>query len=516
MTHSHHLKNDLKKLVSGTAFAFAGQVIGNALVYILGIVIGRFLGVDAVGFYFLGLVMMQLASAVSRMGLAEGILRFVSISMGQKDPEKARETIVASVTIAGGASTIIGILLFALSHILAIHVFKKPGLEGYLRWFAAALPVFTVFALLVNSIQALKRMDLVVLVRDIFQPVAMMALALGIFFFHRGPASFLSAHLFSLLLALGVSLYFLGKCDLKFKGPGFGFRDWRVLLAFSLPIGFSDLANYFFRWSDTFLISYFRTSGEVGVYNAALRTTLLLNVLAASVNALYAPMIADQHHHGRQLEVQVILKTIIRWSLTLAMPIVFSIAFLSREILAIWGPEFQTGARAMGILAAAQLVFLPSCILALTLLMSGKQIAETMNTVIVTAVNISLNLFLVPRYGIIGAASSMLVSQSIVFVLRMTEVRYILNAPSFSAKILKPLLAIVPISIAMIVFQNFFMKIGNTIALGSQVGLLAVLSLFVLIGYLGVLFAMGIEAEDLQLLQEIRRKKGGIDVPVVE
>ncbi len=511
MSHSHPIGSDLKKLVSGTALAFAGAVLGNGVVYLLGVLIGRLLGADGVGFFFLGLVMMQLASSVCRMGLAEGILRFVSIAIGKGEPEQALKTIVSSVMIAGTASVVIGSLLFGLSHALALQVFRKPGFELYIRWFAAALPIFTVFSLLTNSVQALKRMDLVVLIRDIFQPTAMIVLALALFQFWRGPSSFLSAHWISLALALGLVGYQLSKLQLSFKGIRPGFHDWKILLAFSLPIGFGDMSNYLFRWSDTFLISYFRTPAEVGIYNAALRTTLLLNVLAGSINALYAPMIADHHHHGRNIEIQVILKTLVRWCVTMALPIVFSIAYMGPEILGLWGPEFRQGATAMAILAVGQLLFLPSNILAFTLLMSGKQVVETINAVAVTVLSIALNLILVPRYGINGAAVSMLISQALVLLARVTEVRMLLSASSFNAKILKPILALVSILLLLGLFHRSILSMGNFIFGGSQIGLMAMMSVMILAAYLAILYWMGFEEEDRMIWQEIRAQRMGMN-----
>lgn len=501
---------ELKRLVSGTALAFGGAVLGNGLVYVLGLVIARLLGPEAVGFYFLGLLTMQLASACCRLGLAEGILRYVAVNVGVGDMARARQTIFSAITVAGVTSVLVGALVFVLSDFLSVTVFKQPGLEPYLKWFAAALPVFTVFVLLVNATQAFGRMDLVVTVRDILQPVVMTALALSFIAVSRTPSSFLAAHFISLAIALLVALRFVHKCGADLAETRDRLGGWRPLLAFSIPIGIGDLINYVFRWFDTFFLTLTRSASEVGTYNAALRTTLLLNVLASSVNALYAPMVASHHNQERHAEIQEILRIFVRWCMMLTLPIVFSMAFLSDQILGLWGAEFQEGSTTLAILAVGQLAGLLSSLLAFTLLMSGKQVIEVMNTAAVTAVNISLNLVLIPKFGVEGAATSMFVSQCVGFLLRVAEVRYSLDTKSFDWKIVKPIVALVPVSLGAVLLWTPLLELGDVVFGGSQLAILTAGFALIVGGYTAALYFLGFEEEDMTLWKEIKGRRAEV------
>jgi O-antigen/teichoic acid export membrane protein len=507
MKNAADIQSDLKKLVSGTALAFGGTVIGNGVVYLLGVVMGRFLGAEVVGLYFMGLVIMQIAAAVSRMGMAESILRFVPVYVSSQDYGKARGTILLAVMIGGALSVLTAGILFFLSPWLSMHFVKNMNLSYYIRWFALALPLFTVGVLLFNAIQSLKRMDLVVIARDLVQPLTLLGLALIFFRFHPKPVSFLSAHFFSVVLALLVALFFLKRSAMHVEEAKSNEFPWKSLMVFSIPIGCSDMAYYLFRWSDTFLLSYFRSAAEVGVYNAALRTTLILNLLAASCTALYAPIIAEHYHHGRKQEVQMILCTMIRWCLSLTIPIVFVMAFLSKDILSLWGPEFVEGSNALIILGLCQLISIPTILLSFTLLMCGKQVIEFGNVIAVTAVNITMNLFFIPRYGINGAAVSMLASQLIAVAVRLGELRSILAVQPYSPKYFKPVLACVPIFLLFVLLQSYMTKIAVTVSLGSQIGAMGVLCILIVGGYYLTLSFLGFEDEDLVLWQEIRNRR---------
>jgi O-antigen/teichoic acid export membrane protein len=504
--------SDLKTLATGTGAAFVGAVLGNAFVYLNGVVIGRLLGAEVLGLYFLGSVVLQIANAVCRVGLPEGLLRFVAIHNAQGDLSRLKGTVLSAVALAATTSAVVAAFLLLFAEPLSVYLFKQPELVPYVKWFAIALPFFTVFVLLVSTIQALKRMDLVVLARDFIQPIIMFSLGIVCFYFiWRSALSFLVGYLASVVLALAVVLYCLGRACPAFRqtraivSPKPTYQ-WKTLLMFSLPIGVADLAHYLFRWSDTLLVSYFRSASEVGVYNAALRTSLLLNLLAVSVNALYAPIIADHHHHGRHQEIEGILKTMVRWCLTLALPLVFTMGLLSEEVLSLWGAEFGAGSTVLKVLAASQLIFIISNLLAFTLLMCGKQYLELGNVAFVAVVNIAANIVIIPEYGITGAAVCMLLSQAIGFFLRLVEVRRVLGLRLYTSMQLKPLAALAPVALLAVTFHEAVLTPVPSLS-GSTVGVMLGMVLFIATSYFAALYLLGIEKEDLLIWSEVRYRR---------
>lgn len=499
------IKSDLSKIATGTALAFAGAVFGNGITYLYGLIIARLLGVDAVGLYFLALVVMQFASAVCRAGLPEGVLRFVAIHNGRDDALRVNGTIIASILVTAGTSLVAGLLLYVLAEPLSLHVLRQPALTGYLRWFAIALPFFSVFVLTMNAIQALKRMDMVVVLRDLLQPLAMLLLTVVLFYTVRASVfSFLGAYVLSVIIALAAAIYALARVFPALTRNASAIFEWKTLLAFSLPVAVGDLVNYLYRWSDTVLISFFRASTEVGIYNAALRTTLLLSLLAISVNALYAPIIADHYHNGRRQELQDILRTLVRWCLMLALPIVLAIVLLADNILGLWGPAFVEGVTAMRLLALSQLLFIGSALLAFTLLMAGRQYLETGNVLLVTVVNITLNVILIPRFGIIGAAVTMLISETVALGLRTVEVHRMLGVQVYTAKYLKPIFALAPAATVGGILKAPVARIAAATVAGADLGTIVLLLPVIVITYGITLLVLGVEDEDAATWQALR------------
>ena len=497
-------QSDLGKLAAGTVVALSGAILGNGIAYVYGLIIARSLGPEEVGLYFLGLILMQFFSSVCRLGLPDGLLRFVAIHAGRGDWSRVKGTFLCALFVGGSVSFLGGTLTFVFADVVSVHFFKQKDLGPYLRWFAITLPLFSIFILATNALQALRRMDLVVLARDFIQPLSLLVFGLGFFYLLKNSESFVAAYLVSTLIALGAAIFLLRRASASLAQSASPRLDgWRILLAFSLPVAGGDIAHYLSYWCDTFLLSILKSSSEVGIYQAALRTTLLLNLLSVSLNALYAPIIADHYSSGRHQQIQLILKTLVRWCLTVALPLVFAMSLLAEQILSLWGSEFVAGASALVILAVSQLIFVTSGLLAFTLLMCGKQYLELGNTVFVAVLNVIVNLLLIPPYGITGAALSVLFSQIIIFCMRLLELRHVLDINLYSPRYIKPLAALLPVSLTGTLLQVPIARMMHTV-FGSEAAVIIGISLLIAANYIIVLYMLGVEKEDVSVWKELR------------
>jgi O-antigen/teichoic acid export membrane protein len=179
---------------------------------------------------------------------------------------------------------------------------------------------------------------------------------------------------------------------------------------------------------------------------------------------------------------------------------------LSEEILSLWGTAFVGGSTALKVLAASQLIFIISNLFAFTLLMCGRQYLELGNVAFVAFVNIAANLIMIPRYGVTGAALSMLLSQALGFFLRLAEVRNVLSLRLYTLTYLKPLAALVPVAFLTVTFHERVLTpiLGLQ---GSTLGGMFGIGLFIATTYLAVLYLLGIEKEDLLIWSEVRYRR---------
>ena len=72
----HSMDGHLREVLTGASIAFLLRVLGAAAAFALNMVIGRLLGAEGAGLYFLALSVALIGSLLAQLGLANTLLRF--------------------------------------------------------------------------------------------------------------------------------------------------------------------------------------------------------------------------------------------------------------------------------------------------------------------------------------------------------------------------------------------------------------------------------------------------------
>ena len=134
------------------------------------------------------------------------------------------------------------------------------------------------------------------------------------------------------------------------------------------------------------------------------------------------------------------------------------------------------------------------------LVLSGHQNYNAINIAAVTAANIGLNLYLIPRHGVLGAAIATSASLAAINIVGLIEVRLLLGIWPYRLSYLK-LVAASAVALAGILLLR-----ANTPEFGVFVvtGILAA----TFIVFLGVLALLGFEDQDRMLMRRAFAKFG--------
>ena len=108
--------------------------------------------------------------------------------------------------------------------------------------------------------------------------------------------------------------------------------------------------------------------------------------------------------------------------MALAFPAYLTTMIFAPALLGAFGPGFESGATALVILGAAKLFAAACGPVDVVLLMAGRSALSLLDNGLALAANILLNLALVPRYGINGAAVAWAVSLFITNALPLAQV----------------------------------------------------------------------------------------------
>ncbi len=181
-------------------------------------------------------------------------------------------------------------------------------------------------------------------------------------------------------------------------------RHVRTLVDYAKFNGIWGLGGQAYNTMDILVIGLFLTSADVAAYELAWRVTLMTGIVGGVVaNTVFAQMSAWDAA-GQRDRIAPTVRDGLLASLVLVVPSFVGVALLSEEILGfVFGPEFVIAAAAFVVLMGEKLVAAVNNVFDATVRAVDRPDIGAYATVASLALNIVLNILLVPRYGLVGA-----------------------------------------------------------------------------------------------------------------
>ncbi len=167
---------------------------------------------------------------------------------------------------------------------------------------------------------------------------------------------------------------------------------------------------------DVVVIGLLLSEKQVGLYSAPYRICFLFIAIAATVHVSYLPALLRAIQQGPRAACDVAERSL-STAAALAAPIVVGGALLAAPLLqTLFGSEYVEGANAFRLLLlSVGFIFLHAAIYNL-LLAADLLKTEVVITGFAAAVNVTLVLILIPRYGIVGAGFCTALAEGLVLL----------------------------------------------------------------------------------------------------
>jgi len=269
---------------------------------------------------------------------------------------------------------------------------------------------------------------------------------------------------------------------------------WKQTIRKSLPFGLAVLFVMIWYQLHIIMLSAIKGDTIVGWFNAAYKIeSVMLFIPQAFIAAIY-PVMAKFHESDQHFLIFSFDKSL-KYLTIIAIPIGVGTTILAeRFILMIFGIEYLNSVVALQILVWASVFVFMSIPFANLLNCLNRQSIVLKITGICLVSNVILNLILIPRYGLIGASISFVLTEFVSLCLSffcIFRVGCFIPNYSFLNIIIKVLIA----SILMGVFVESFLYL-NLLLIIPSAAVLYFIFLFV---------SNGIDKEDLSLLRRVLR-----------
>jgi O-antigen/teichoic acid export membrane protein len=175
---------------------------------------------------------------------------------------------------------------------------------------------------------------------------------------------------------------------------------WR----FSGPRALSGAFAVAVLWLDVVLVGAFGSSEEAAVYGATSRYVTLAAFAALAVTQAVSPQLSALLASEDRAGARRLYQASTGWLVALVWPVHLTLILFGAVLLRLFGAGYGGGGAVLVILGVAGLVGTGVGPVDVVLLMAGKSGWNLATTALALAVNVVLNVLLIPTWGVTGAA----------------------------------------------------------------------------------------------------------------
>jgi len=407
-------------------YATFGRQVGyvvatNVAIMLLGLVqlpiLTRGLGASLYGVFSLINVTVSLIVPFALLGLGTSIVRFLA---AEKDKNRVRDDFLSACCVVAVAGACLSLLLFLLSDVLAESIFKEPGAASYIR-LASVLVLLNALHLMPLAFFRMGRQIGRFAVFSLFYHVFQIGLVLAAILF--------GYRLGGVIIALIINGILFNVVTLSIVVRQIGFHRFRLsnmkaYLKWGIPLTPNLAFMWIIRLSDRYMVSYFLGVASAGIYGAAHRIGDYASFAVGPLSAVLYPMISRHYDEGNLAETRTYLGYSVKYLMMVAIPAAFGLSVLARSLLQILTTaDFVAGSVVVPWVASGAVLFGFRRIGGYILHLVGKPQITVRLLGTAAVLNIGLNLLLIPRLGILGAALATLVAYGVLGMLNLLVTR---------------------------------------------------------------------------------------------
>jgi len=383
-------------------------LLTTSLVYGLGNVASKF-----IGFFFLPVftrylspgefgifdtfsIILFLTTTISLIGTDSAMSRFYYDS---EDLSDRQLTITSTIVLSFAVSLVILCLGLLFSDNINNAIFGNQNYASIYKITLWTLPL-SVFNSLVFALQQTKREPMRYSILTLLRFVLIYGVSVYLLIRGLGVFGVLESHCISYGIASVVGIWWI-RTDLKLK---ISFRIIKEMIVFGFPLSISSLAIWLLSSSDRFFLLKFSTLQELGLYSIGYR---MASIVAMSVMAFQLAWPQFIYSIAKEDNVKYVFARLFTYYLFVGFFLILAVTLFSPELLRVLTTSQYTGASSVILLLSTSfLLFGAFHVFGVALSMIKRTVSFLPVTAISAFVSVSLNFYLVPKLGKLGAGIS--------------------------------------------------------------------------------------------------------------
>lgn len=489
----------LTKLAQSAGLVFIGTVFGQVFGLLGELLVIRSVSPSTLGYLGVTYALVSMLGTIGLFGVPSGVTRFLSANK-----ERGGGILLAGYLIGLGSAILLACGLFLAKNQIA-SVADEPAISGVLPLFLPYLFALPVARISFSALRADQR----TVPATVSKWIAPRLIALGILavfvFMLETPLQGAIGYWVSIpVLASLCALWFLKDSAPTITVPTR--RELRTLWRFSWPLAITVSLTMLLTHLDILMLGVYVESASVGHYRSIQPLRQITTFVTGAFGFLFLPLATRYYETGDLDGLDQLYRTSTKWITSLSLPFVLVFALFPRDVIRIFfGAQYLPASLALSILIGG-LFFRALVGLDTDLLKALDRTRIELGCAVVGVVgNVVLNVLLIPRFGIAGAAAA---TVSGFFIYNVCEVAIIYRTVGihpFGINNVKPLVPTVLSGVAIATVVDTQLSFVELVAVGI---VFSTLHLGFLIG------TRSLDENDVLLIENLETKLG-VDLSII-
>jgi O-antigen/teichoic acid export membrane protein len=440
---SEQLMDLVQRIAKNTLSLLFASAISLVLGLFYSIYTARYLGPERYGTISFAIAFIGLFSILMDIGIQQLALREIARDKSLVDKYLANAIVLKAL---------LSVITFAIIA-LTINILKYPDITVKVVYIIALSTILASFSSMLSSIfQAFEKMEYSS-VGSILGGASM--LAGGLFAINRGFSimGFALIYVFSNSIVLIYNIIITRKFEI-YSHIEINYRFIKSLIRRALPFGIGGIFLVYYVWIARVLLSMMVNNEAVGYYTAAYNLMASLNFVPSAFVAALFPLMAI-FFKGSTKSLDKVFRIGIKYMYMLALPMAVGVNLLGNEIITlIYGTKFLPAVMALDILIWAEFFIFIDILLGQMLISINKEKITMINAGLGAALNIGLNLALIPKLGIEGSSFATLATEFYFFVISFAMLHRYGHTVDLRNLLFKPLIATSIMAVFIINFSH--------------------------------------------------------------
>jgi len=394
----------IKKISISSTVSMAVNIVCLILIFLIHLILSNHLGSENYGKYYFILTLITILSIFSKGGVDTLLIRLLSKYSAKNNIGLIKGLV--SFSTKRVISNCIIIIILSIISIIVLNKYSHSNNSDYL-YALLLLPCISFLHIGQAKLAGFKLLIKSQIPEKLIFPL-LFIITLLFLLYSKGLAltvqTVIFCHTFSIVMAIILVQYFLIKyikSKYVYIKKEADIVNWKSSARSFILISASYLI---LAHIDVLMIGVLIDKEQSGIYGIASRVSALVAYGLYISNTILLPYISSLYTQKKYLPLQLILQKVAKYNFILSVFIFSIIVIFRNELLLLFGNKFIQGEVALIILCLAQVINVTVGSVGALMTMSGNEYYVSHVMVFAIILNTVLNLLLIPRIGMEGAA----------------------------------------------------------------------------------------------------------------